>query len=109
MRRQGLLLLRQQPLKPQPLAPLPLHTWTTRRGGLVNPFQEKPSPTAAGQLKKAAAPAKPSKKVAVVDPQAAYTTAVRRTIMAIGAAFTFGFGLWFVEGGYACVWMCVCG
>ena len=36
--------------------------------------------------------------VAKVDPAVAYSTAVRRTILAVGAACAFGFGLWYIEG-----------
>lgn len=74
----------------------------TRRGGLFG----KQAPPSATVVKAPAAPAKKHKKhpnVAAaatpgLDPQKAYSQAVHRTLLAVGAAFAFGIGLYVVEG-----------
>jgi len=79
------------------LAPLP--KWTTRRGGLKNPFQKQAAPLVkAPSVKSKKDTNAPVTVVAKVDPAVAYSTAVRRTILAVGAACAFGFGLWYIEG-----------
>ena len=80
-----------------PLAPLP--KWSTRRGGLSNPFQKQAAPLVKATSVKSKKDNKtPVTAVAKVDPAVAYSTAVRRTILAVGAACAFGGGLWYIEG-----------
>ncbi|GAB5035562.1 Hypothetical protein NocV09_02700980 [Nannochloropsis oceanica] len=91
-----LLTQSPEPLAPasttSPLAPLP--KWTTRRGGLQNPFRKhKQTAPPVESTTSNKAPA-----VTKIDPAVAYSTAVRRTMLAVGAACAFGFGLWYIEG-----------
>ena len=77
----------------------------TRRGGLFG--RKEPAPTVAVAAVKPQPKAhnKPHKHASVaaaatpgVDPQVAYRQAVRRTLLAVGAAVAFGVGLYVVEG-----------
>ncbi len=79
----------------------------TRRGGLFGK-KDASAPAAASVAVAKAAPHKqhkhkkhPNAAAAAtpgVDPQVAYRQAVRRTLLAVGAAVAFGVGLYVVEG-----------
>jgi len=71
---------------------------------LTLPFRQqqiahaKTATVVKGPSSKGKAVGKRGKSPATIDAGEAYATAVRRTLLAVGAAFAFGFGLWFMEG-----------
>ncbi|TFJ85263.1 hypothetical protein NSK_003686 [Nannochloropsis salina CCMP1776] len=81
-----------------------LPQWVSSRGGLTLPFRQqqiahaKTATVVKGPSSKGKAVGNRGKSPAAIDAGEAYATAVRRTLLAVGAAFAFGFGLWFMEG-----------